>query len=754
MKKIIYLILIILIAIVGCGKKEIKNESYIATIIAEGLDIYNVHDFRKFNNQIQILGSYYPFDDDGLFKSEVKILSIKPSSYIIDEKLITIPEGLNPSTIEYLFSGIGNFDNQKNVWLIYHISEGFGTNFRQVLVCFDNEGNYLRNVDIDFFDFYKYFSSTFNPCSLFVDKNTEDDKAIFYFLFGNELLIFDENGEQIKLKKELENHQIINILRLNDEKIIALSQKHGGMGSSTYITCFCPLECDQIMLENLKIEPFSSYIKNGNEEYELLLLTRTGASGFKLTGEQTELADWSESGVNNSDGQMYQYTILADDVIYCLEYGTIADNYMTRTINLVKLSDSKNDIKMSKKIVNVSTMYEDTKIKSAVIDFNRNNADYFINLKTYSNEGSGFWASDDAMTSFSIDVITGNTPDLVFLSRNMPVKTYANKGLFADLYEFIDNDPDISRDDYLPNIFELLETDGSLYLGIFSFGIRTLIGKATEFDNIENFAWNDFTDLLADKPDGILPMGYSERAMTKADFLNIALSYTLNDYINYDMANCSFESLDFINLLKTADIFPLKADDYMGEIDYIAGNPLLKESHFYSLARIELIQAYQQFDFGAEEITYFSSSCTTSDLFAIFADAKEKDGAWEFIKYFLTDFQYTGGTGSSNVLWGVPIKISAVEDLAEKARNRPDFEQVIIGFGGTFHDIFVRRPSEEYIQRILDMIYSLNYLDLFDEKIRDIILDEANYYFIGQKTPEEVAAIIQNRVSIYLAEIN
>ena len=42
----------------------------------------------------------------------------------------------------------------------------------------------------------------------------------------------------------------------------------------------------------------------------------------------------------------------------------------------------------------------------------------------------------------------------------------------------------------------------------------------------------------------------------------------------------------------------------------------------------------------------------------------------------------------------------------------------------------------------------------YDEKILEIIREEIEPFFEGQKTAEEVANIIQSRVGIYLAENN
>jgi hypothetical protein len=52
----------------------------------------------------------------------------------------------------------------------------------------------------------------------------------------------------------------------------------------------------------------------------------------------------------------------------------------------------------------------------------------------------------------------------------------------------------------------------------------------------------------------------------------------------------------------------------------------------------------------------------------------------------------------------------------------------------------------------MEFLKSVNNVYIIDKAVANIVQEESAYYFAGQKTPEEVAAVIQNRVSLYLAE--
>jgi hypothetical protein len=63
-----------------------------------------------------------------------------------------------------------------------------------------------------------------------------------------------------------------------------------------------------------------------------------------------------------------------------------------------------------------------------------------------------------------------------------------------------------------------------------------------------------------------------------------------------------------------------------------------------------------------------------------------------------------------------------------------------------------RQTNLGNVQRIMDLIDTLTVGPADSEGLWEIISEEASSYLSGPKTAEEVAAIIQNRASIWLAE--
>jgi len=97
---------------------------------------------------------------------------------------------------------------------------------------------------------------------------------------------------------------------------------------------------------------------------------------------------------------------------------------------------------------------------------------------------------------------------------------------------------------------------------------------------------------------------------------------------------------------------------------------------------------------------------------------------------------------------GNPVKISVLERMAQNLINS-GLDISVMGRDGTEKKY---RIDAKFTDKVFAFINSISYGDLTDGKILAIILEEATDYFGDGKAPEDVAAIIQSRVSLYLQE--
>lgn len=119
-----------------------------------------------------------------------------------------------------------------------------------------------------------------------------------------------------------------------------------------------------------------------------------------------------------------------------------------------------------------------------------------------------------------------------------------------------------------------------------------------------------------------------------------------------------------------------------------------------------------------------------TDEFSICSLSQHKDGAWQFLRtLYGYDFQYSYGT----------ICVALRQDVMN---DRED----------SYQQMYSDDLTGEESQYIRDFITSsTNYREISSPVI-SIVAEEAEAFFAGDKTAQDVAEIIENRVKIYLSE--
>ena len=148
--------------------------------------------------------------------------------------------------------------------------------------------------------------------------------------------------------------------------------------------------------------------------------------------------------------------------------------------------------------------------------------------------------------------------------------------------------------------------------------------------------------------------------------------------------------------------------------------------------------------------------------YAITSKSKVKDGAWAFIESTLS------GEGE-NYGFGFPNNRSRLEQMVEDELNVeyvkdangelvldengdpiPEGGSHGIGYGNW--EYYYRVPTREEVDMILDLLEGAKPVSGGDTKILSIINEEAEAFFQGQKSVEDVADIIQSRINVYVNE--
>ena len=91
-----------------------------------------------------------------------------------------------------------------------------------------------------------------------------------------------------------------------------------------------------------------------------------------------------------------------------------------------------------KTTLSLACNYLDYDVRRAVLDFNRKNAEFRIEVRDYSqyNTDEDYGAG---LTKLTTEIGAGSVPDIL-LTNGIPMESFAAKGLFTDLWPFIEAD--------------------------------------------------------------------------------------------------------------------------------------------------------------------------------------------------------------------------------------------------------------------------------------------------------------------------
>ena len=136
------------------------------------------------------------------------------------------------------------------------------------------------------------------------------------------------------------------------------------------------------------------------------------------------------------------------------------------------------------------------------------------------------------------------------------------------------------------------------------------------------------------------------------------------------------------------------------------------------------------------------------------AKSANKEGAWQFLRTFLTD-EYQ----ENNVNYSFPISVKRLEELAAQATQKSyytDENGNKVEYDDTYYvggiEVVIPPMTEQETEELMEQLYSITEAYKYDESLLNIIKEEAAPYFAGQKSAKEVASIIQSRVQIYVNE--
>ena len=537
----------------------------------------------------------------------------------------------------------------------------------------------------------------------------------------------------------------------------------------------------------------------GDDVYDIYYDYNGNIYGYKFdTDTKDKVIDWIECDINSNN--INSYSILPDGRVIAFE-SSYDDQAQKNNMQLIVMTRVDAASVVNKTVLTFACMYLDWDMRDAIVKFNRASNTHRIVVRDYSEYNT----DDDynaGIQKLNTEMLSGKLPDMIDINTyNMPVEQYAAKGFLTDLYELIDADADLSREDFVQPVIKALESaDGKLYQLPNTFAVSTAIALDKVAGDYDTWNLASVKDAMTKLQDGA---SVFDVYRTKTDILQTCISRNIDAFVDWENGSAHFDSDEFKALLEFANQFP-ETYDWENATDeendsaqnrMNSGKQLMTDMYVSSFE--DMLYQLTGYNGGVKFVGYPSEDGTSNHTFqidgsiAISSTCADKTAAWNFMKQFLTEDYQLG----SNV-WNFPINQKAFDQkmkdamteeyqtdengnvvkdengnpiripkmtyyttdagggVAFAATTETAASTVVIGGSGVNEDgsISIYAMTQEQADQILDLINATTAVYGYDESILNIISDEAAAYFAGEKSLDDTANMIQSRVNLYVAE--
>lgn len=494
-------------------------------------------------------------------------------------------------------------------------------------------------------------------------------------------------------------------------------------------------------------------------EYDFLCNDGTSLYGYSLKSQEREkLFDWLDSDIN---GTYIEFVGQLDDGRI---FAVIRD-WQSRDNSIALLTKKKASEVPQKEIIVIGTMSAGSNLQAAAVQFNKSNDKYHISIKEYVDYNS--WSNTswaDALTNLNNDITSSHCPDIIDLS-SLNMEQLAAKGVFEDLTPYLENSS-LSKDSFVKAVLDVCTYDDILVSIPASFVLQTVVGKGSEVGYETGWTIDEMI-AYADEHPGAQLFDHSQ----KSSILDMCMMFNESAFIDWSTGECKFDTPEFKSLLEFVNRFP---DEYQYEDDDASTPTKIQHGEILletvGISDFDGIQMYNEI-FGGDMscIGYpttdggSGTALMVNEAYAITSKSKMKDGAWEFIEYYLTQ------SDENNMFmfqWGFPndkeklaaMAKEAVGEVNENAalENGSGMAVAVSGMSSVMYQdgwsYTYRDATQDEVDLIMQLIETARPANRSNDAILNIINEEADAFWQGQKSVDDVANIIQSRISIYVNE--
>ena len=592
------------------------------------------------------------------------------------------------------------------------------------------------------------------------------------FIFASETAIAatDRDGNKL-FEATLDNGEMRDLASASDGRVFITY-----MDYENYDNVVCEIDT-----ENKRIDDPISMPSGDNDIRDADFYFAPGHDAYYKTELGVYALDFDETGAAESqilldfvnsdlfESELQEFNVMNSERMIAMSYN-YDEGSQTSSSSVFLLDHVPDDEVPEKYVLELAVRYSDQDILQRVVRFNRSSDEYRVKLSIWNqsdDEGQNYTLGEDLLGQ---RILSGDVPDIIDISDFSKASDWTTAGSFADLNKMIERDESFDQSKVFMNVIQKFESAGKLYTMPVNYYIMSLVAKRS---NIPFDGWtpSEYIEYAKGLGDGQYMMNYGGKMSTLSTLLNNSLTR----FVNRAEGTCDFDNDDFRAMLEFAASQP----DEFSFYGTLSGDELMDykndRNRMYRDDRVILDSSYiyeasgmlsDEVSIGAgEEVVFVGYPCyegngavlTASESYAVFNGSPLKDGAWEFVKSAVLS-ETTGRYGRS----GFPVSREAFDKLMAAYSDTHYFFYYDGGYsgwsgeGGSSHEDdnsgIQRDVTQSDIDRIKALIDGSTAMPDIDQKAAEMIMEEVQNYFAGDKPLDETVKVIQSRVGIYLAE--
>lgn len=384
--------------------------------------------------------------------------------------------------------------------------------------------------------------------------------------------------------------------------------------------------------------------------------------------------------------------------------------------------------------------------------FNQSNEDYYVYLEACPTGSDRITFGDQTL----VEMAAGKGPDIICAPLLMEqIWDLIENGYVEDLAPRI-KEAGIREEDYFPGAFSY-PRDGDRIYGInlelrsnTCYISRAVLGAR----NVSDIG--ELAEALADYDGEGVFVGMNAQLILRY-FLKG--SEVLWGMLDWEQGSCRFDRELFAKILFISKKYADDGKNSRPALFEIGHNASYYDDDYYrqQYAEKDMVEIGYFFDSGRHGMNM------TAGWLAIASTSPSKEGAWEFLQFLLSDQSQMIRSPHSDSFY--PASKKCYDELARQAIAAGAYGPVGDSKMGTIAehaDLFealglaaykeMFDPTRERVELVRRLLEDARTPALKTAPILDLICEDAEGYFAGSQSIEDVTATIQNRVQLYLDE--